>query len=174
MVSVLVREGHGVANMVRGCSAGRGGRGGRGGLRRPLAGLLGGWGSPQERLHPPSPSLSLWLSPLYQNATGPFSQTAGVRRTVGLRGEAEPVPASRGKRCSSHLPGAAHRVRGSDKAREKDAGWLLKAGHKLPKYPCAAEAKNGFHVFKWGKKKSKEEHYFVVSDNYVEFKLQCP
>lgn len=37
--------------------------------------------------HPPSPSLSLCLNPLYQNFTGPFSPTAGVQRAMGMGGQ---------------------------------------------------------------------------------------
>lgn len=61
-----------------------------------------------------------------------------------------------------HLPGASHSIKGSDKAHEKDSGCLLKLVSKLPKCPCPAEAKNGFHVFKWEKNQKKNTILWLV------------
>lgn len=36
-------------------------------------------------------------------------------------------------------------------------------------------AKNGFYIFKWlRKKKSKEEEYFMICENYLKSTFQCP
>lgn len=36
------------------------------------------------------------------------------------------------------------------------------------------EARMVFHIFKWLRKKSKEEYYFMICENYLKSKFQCP